>query len=171
MAQPIVVVTFYSRGGATEKLATAAAVGAVQMRAGIRMRRLPDADPAGALERFPQHRDELRRMQKEYVPPREADIVAADVLVVASPPDVPASANEWTSFVDLLSRLRSEGKLGGKVAAVVATGPATASFVSALEGLGFSLVAPPPAAGDDDVTRAMALGRAAVSAAQNRAPL
>jgi len=49
VAQTIVVVTFYSRGGTTERLATAAAVGAVQMRAGIRMRRVPDADPAAAL--------------------------------------------------------------------------------------------------------------------------
>src|SRR6186713_3224858 len=67
MAQTIVVVTFYSRGGTAERLATAAAVGAVQMRAGIRMRRVPDPDPAAALARFPEHREELRRMHKEYI--------------------------------------------------------------------------------------------------------
>src|SRR6187431_900203 len=75
VAQTIVVVTFYSRGGTTERLATAAAVGAVQMRAGIRMRRVPDVNPAAALAQFPEHREELRRMHKEYVVPREADLV------------------------------------------------------------------------------------------------
>ena len=38
-----IVVTFYSLHGLTEKLALAAAVGAVQGRANIRLRRLPDS--------------------------------------------------------------------------------------------------------------------------------
>ena len=42
MSQPIVLVIFYSRCGSTEKLALAAAVGAVQSRAAIRLRRVAD---------------------------------------------------------------------------------------------------------------------------------
>jgi len=169
VAQPIVVVTFYSRGGTTERLATAAAVGAVQHRAGIRMRRIPDANPAAVVERFPQHREELRRMHKEYVPPREADLLAADVLIVASPPDTPASAEEWASFLEGLSRLHEDGKLRGKVGAVVETGPASASFAAAMERLGLATVrAVTVDAGSDEMARAVALGRAAVAQVQAR---
>ena len=164
MAQTIVVVTFYSRGGTTERLATVAAVGAVQMRAGIRMRRVPDPDPAAALAQFPEHREQLRRMHKEYVAPREADLVAADVLVVASPADVPPTSPEWQAYVDLLARLHAEGKLRRKVAAVVDNGPSAAAFSAELGRLGLSVVTAPTER--DELARAMALGRAAVTAAQ-----
>jgi hypothetical protein len=116
VAQTIVVVTFYSRGGTTERLATVAAVGAVQMRAGIRMRRVPDPDPAAALAQFPEHREQLRRMHKEYVAPREADLVAADVLVVASPADVPPSIARMAGLrrsVGAAARRRKAASEGG----------------------------------------------------------
>jgi len=164
VAQTIVVVTFYSRGGTTERLATVAAVGAVQMRAGIRMRRVPDPAPAAALAQFPEHREQLRRMHKEYVAPREADLVAADVLVVASPADVPPTSPEWQAYVDLLTRLHAEGKLRRKVAAVVDNGPSAAAFSTELARLGLSVVTAPTER--DELARAMALGRAAVTAAQ-----
>ena len=165
MAQTIVVVTFYSRGGTTERLATAAAVGAVQMRAGIRMRRVADPDPAASLAQFPEHREELRRMHKEYIAPREADFIAADVLVVASTADVTPASSEWHASFDLLTRLHSEGQLRRKVAAVVDNGPSARAFSRLLERLGLSIV--PAATGDDELARAMALGRAAVALAQS----
>jgi multimeric flavodoxin WrbA len=164
VAQTIVVVTFYSRGGTTERVATAAAVGAVQMRAGIRMRRVPDLDPAAALAQFPEHREELRRMHKEYIPPREADLIAADVLVMASTADVMPASPEWRAYVDVLTRLHAEGRLRSKVAAVVDTGPSARAFSAILERLGLSIV--PASTGDDELARAMALGRAAVALAQ-----
>jgi hypothetical protein len=70
----VVLVTFYSRSGATETRALSLAVGAVQQRALIRLRRLPDrgAAAAGAA-------DTIARMQKEYVAPTETDILGADV--------------------------------------------------------------------------------------------
>ena len=46
MAQPIVLVTFSCESGDTEKQALNAAVGAVQARAMIRLRRIPDTDTA-----------------------------------------------------------------------------------------------------------------------------
>jgi hypothetical protein len=168
VAQPIVVVTFYSRGGTTERLATVAAVGAVQMRAGIRMRRVPDPDPAAVLAQFPEHRDQLRRMHKEYVAPREADLVAADVLVVASTSDVPPTSPEWQAYLDLLTRLHAEGKLQSKVAAVVDNGPSAGAFSTALEQRGLSVVSAPSEG--DQLARAIALGRAAVARAQAMKP-
>jgi len=171
MAQTIVVITFYSRSGATEKLATAAAVGAVQARAGIRMRRLPDADLETTLERFPASREHLHRMQKEYVPPREADILAADVLICGTPSDLSASSPEWAPYFTMLDKLKAEGKLHGKVGAPVGEGPAIDAFASALGQLGLIPVSPAePTNGAgvafDEVGRAVALGRQAVAVAE-----
>jgi hypothetical protein len=164
----VVLVTFYSRGGATEKLATAAAVGAVQGRAAIRLRRMPDVDAAATLSAFPVHAEALRRMQKEYVAPREADVLGADVLIVASAPDVSASSAEWSPFVKMLADLQSQGKLRGKVGAAVDNGPSFTSLSSLIQRL--DLVAVPSivsAAGSEDiVSSAVALGRRAVSVAE-----
>ena len=124
MTQPIVLVIFYSRSGATEKLALAAAVGAVQERALIRLRRLPDANPARVIEQFPQAKETLLRMHKEYVAPAEADILAADAIIFATPPDLKTS-EDWKDHLDLLTRLRSEGKLEGKIVAALSPDDAT----------------------------------------------
>jgi len=73
-----VLVIFYSRSGATETLALAAAVGAVQARASIRLRRLPDPDEAVSSSE-----EALVRMRKEYVPPAESDVKWADAIIIA----------------------------------------------------------------------------------------
>ena len=72
MSPTEVLITFYCRTGDTELLALAAAVGAVQARANIRLRRLPDSIPV-----TPDSNNALTRMCKEYVPPTEADVLRA----------------------------------------------------------------------------------------------
>ena len=144
MSTPVVpvtvVVAFYSRCGTTETRALTAAVGSVNARALIRMRRMPDAPggPAPGLGCAA----ETARMRKEYVPPTEADIVGADALIVAVPPDAGVSSAEWTPLTRMLEALASQGKVRGKVAAVVGGGDAAANvaFASTLEDLGFVLV-------------------------------
>ena len=161
-----VLVTFYSRGGTTEDLAHAAAVGAVQARALIRLRRVPDLDPHTALERYPDTRDTLQRMHKEYIAPRDVDIIAASGLVFASPADIDARSPEWSACFDLLTRLHADGTLAGKVAAVIDNGPACGSFTAALASLGFTVVTAAPGMSDgDSIGRAVALGRQVASAA------
>ena len=77
-ASPVnVLVVFYSCCGKTEKLALAAAVGAVQARANIRMRRLMDSG-----EEIPQCKEPLARMRKEYVPPASPDVLWADAVII-----------------------------------------------------------------------------------------
>ena len=68
-----VLVIFSSTSGTTEKLALAAAVGAVQARANIRMRRLEDSG---------EENPECARMRREYVQPKEADVRWADAVIV-----------------------------------------------------------------------------------------
>ena len=70
-----VLVIFSSCTGETEKLALAAAVGAVQCRANIRMRRLPDQSSGNG--------EDLLRMRREYVPPTAKDTVWADAVIIA----------------------------------------------------------------------------------------
>jgi flavodoxin len=160
-----VLVVFYSRGGATEKLATAAAVGAVQGRAAIRVRRVPDADP-DAIRGIGDSKESLDRMRREYVVPREADVLAADALILATPPDVDASAPEWEACLEQLARLRADGRLQGKVAAVVGSGPASESLSAVIRELEGVSVEPSREAGGDEVSRAMALGRRVAATAQ-----
>jgi flavodoxin len=168
MAKTTVLVTFYSRSGATEALAHAAAVGAVQARALIRLRRVADPDPEAIVDRFAESREPLRRMQKEYVEPREADVLAVDALIVGSPADIDAKAPEWSSFVGLLTRLHGEGKLAGKVAAAIPTGTGFESFAALLHRLDVPMVPLDDGAADiDDVSRAVALGRQVVALAES----
>jgi hypothetical protein len=71
-----VLVIFDSCSGATEQLALAAAVGAVQARASIRMRRLPDKSSDSTAT--------LTRMRREYVPPTPADTQWADAVIIGA---------------------------------------------------------------------------------------
>src|SRR5262245_14784701 len=115
MAHPIVLITFYSRCGSTEKLAMTTAVGVTQARAHVRLRRLSDSNPEG----FPICKEIIDRMRKEYVPPAESDIVSADAVIFGIPSDFSTSSPEWTTYHGLLDRLHSEEKLAGKAAAIV----------------------------------------------------
>ena len=72
-----VLVIFCSRSGLTEKLALAAAVGAVQARANIRIRRLPSSGEESA-----EYNEHLARMRREYVPPTSADAMWADAVII-----------------------------------------------------------------------------------------
>ena len=69
-----VLVIFESCSGATERLALAAAVGAVHARANIRMRRMPDNSPESS--------ETLSRMRREYVAPAPADTAWADAVII-----------------------------------------------------------------------------------------
>jgi hypothetical protein len=124
MNQPVVLIVFACQSGEIEKRALSAAVGAVQARALIRLRRLPDTDKGELTET-------LMRMRKEYVPPAEADVLGAHALILAANDEADESSPQWRSFLDLLDGLGTEGKLKGKVAA------AAGGRFPSLPGLGF----------------------------------
>ena len=161
MSQSKVLITFYSRCGSTEKLALAAAVGAVQARASIRLRRLPDILPARTIEEFPECKETLQRMHKEYVAPAEADVLWADALVLAVPEQFNPSSVEWRGYIELLERLQSEGKLEGKTGSALGAGSAASSFSAVILQLG--LTALPPVS---SVERAVTQGRKVAAVAR-----
>ena len=99
MLQVNVVVVFYSRYGETEKLALAAGVGAVQAHANIRLRRLKDLADSETIARDPSWTENLERMNRDYIAPREIDVDWAEVMLIASCPD---SLRETEQYVEAL---------------------------------------------------------------------
>jgi hypothetical protein len=93
------VVVFYSRYGDTEQLALAAGVGAVQARANIRLRRLKDLADPETIAHDPRWAENLERMNRDYIAPREIDVDWAEVMLVAS---CPHSLRETEQYVEAL---------------------------------------------------------------------
>ena len=122
MSDVNVLVVFYSRYGNTERLALAAGVGAIQARGNIRLRRVADHADAETIDALPAWRENVERMNRDYVVPRPADPQWADVIVLATPSD---SCTEIESFCAALAEV---GPMTGKIAAPLATGDAKSAL-------------------------------------------
>ncbi|HZI81595.1 MAG TPA: hypothetical protein VFD69_18875 [Vicinamibacterales bacterium] len=117
MADPVnVLVVFYSRYGETERIALAAGLGALQEEANIRLRRLADRADAATIAADAAWAASLARMQRDYVVPRPADPVWADLIILATPP---RSDGEVEGYAGSLPEC---GPMAGKLAAPLAAG-------------------------------------------------
>lgn len=155
MSDVNVLVVFYSRHGTTEKLALAAGLGAIQSRANIRLRRAADLADRQTIDANASWKTNLDRMNRDYVAPRPADPLWADVIVLATSP---RSSGEIEQYCALLGSDRSHA---GKIAAPIASGNDDSVLkpiytAAACAGL---IVAPPPAASPDPLTAARTFGR------------
>ena len=150
-----VLVVFYSRYGNAERLALAAGVGAIQARANIRLRRVADRADAKTIDATPAWRENLDRMNRDYVVPRPADPQWADVIVLATPSD---SCAEIESYC---ASLRSVAPMTGKIAAPLATGEdeSMLSPVYAAAACAGMLVVPASADAADPITAAREYGQ------------
>ncbi|HTD45372.1 MAG TPA: hypothetical protein VK687_14385 [Bryobacteraceae bacterium] len=106
------VVIFYSRYGQTESMALAAGVGAIQARANVRLRKVPEIADSQTIESDTEWKQNFDRMSQEYIAPREIDLDWADLLVLAIPSDAPDEMNRY---------LGSLKNLTGKIAAPFAS--------------------------------------------------
>ena len=132
-----VLVTFSCSNGATERLALAAALGAVQSRANIRLRRLADSAPPAP---YGESDENVLRMRREYVTPAEADVLRAQALIFAAPSGFVANAPEWSGYLTLLARLGAQGALQGKLAAVLSDdSPARDALAAAIRQCGLTI--------------------------------
>jgi NAD(P)H dehydrogenase (quinone) len=145
-----VVVVFHSRTGTTERLALTAAVGAVQGRANIRLRRLPDPADEVLIESVPGWKENRARMDMEYVAPREADAEWADAILVGIADasdldkDIGVLSADAERYFDSLAALRAQGKLEGKIGASFRQGLPTAPLYAAMCQAGLITVPPIP---------------------------
>lgn len=174
-----VLITFYSRCGETEKRAAAAAVGAVQAHASIRLRRLPDAGaPESGVAGDDECGEAQLRMQREYVAPARGDVVWADAIIFAAPRQSGARSGEWGGYLDLLRRLGDDGTLDGKLAVVLDAGrfpdagksaSLSTSLAASILNLGLIVLPPAPGVGSDSdpsaAHLAMVQGRRAAAVA------
>src|SRR5512138_932403 len=155
MSDVNVLVVFYSKHGATEKLALAAGLGAIQARGNIRLRRVADLADHQTIDANASWRENVDRMSRDYVAPRPADPVWADVIVLSTPRD---SCAEIEGYCSLLA---AGNGMAGKIAAPIATGDDDAglrSIYGAAACAGF-IVAPPPKSGPDPLATARAFGQ------------
>lgn len=155
MSDVNVLVVFYSKHGTTEKLALAAGLGAIQARANIRLRRVNDLADRQTIEASPEWKDNVDRMSRDYVAPRPADPVWADVIVLATPQP---SCAEIERYCGVLGADRS---FAGKIAAPLISGGNVAALrpVYAAAACAGLIVAPPPHASDDPLAAARGFGR------------
>jgi hypothetical protein len=153
-----VMVVFYSRFGSTERLALAAAVGAVQGRANIRLRRLPDTAGEETIASVEEWRENRSRMNREYVAPRESDVLWADAVMVGMPDGSDTISAEFQRYFD------SIGKIERKIGASFMYGFWTASLNDAMGRAGFTTV--PVIAEADALETARVQGRRVAAAAR-----
>ena len=162
MPSTVAVIVFHATSESTETVAMSAAVGAVQARALIRLRRVPDADTDEGRADRTGDPDARARMQKEYVPPTEADLLGADAVLIVPPAGSSPASPEWQPFLALLARLGAEGRLAGKVGAIVHTGDlgTVTAFSKAILTPGMVMVPPAsPGREHDAAATATAHGR------------
>lgn len=149
-----VVVIFHSRFGVTERLAMSAAVGAVNGRALIRLRLLPDAVTPGGWEA------NRAQMDKEFIAPRPADIKWADAILFGMPGAPETLPPEFERF------LGSVGTLEGKLCGCFTGCPAVDALYQTLSRLGATTV--PVLSAADPVENARGMGRQIAEAARER---
>ncbi|HLG55597.1 MAG TPA: hypothetical protein VI485_09720 [Vicinamibacterales bacterium] len=162
MSDVNVLVVFYSRHGATEKLALAAGLGAIQAKANIRLRRLADLAERKTIEANASWLENVDRMSRDYVAPRPADPVWADVIVLANPQEVCAEIEQYCAL------LGSSGSMAGKIAAPLASADDDSVLkpiyaAAACAGL---IVAPAPKSSSDPRAAARAFGQQATQMAR-----
>jgi NAD(P)H dehydrogenase (quinone) len=136
-----VLVVFHSRTGVTEKLALAAAVGAVQAKANIRLRWLREAVDDRTVAAVPGWKENRERMEREYIAPREVDAEWADAIVIGANGTEPELKEYLGSLAgkaepvflavsegsspDALEKARVQGRRATEAARAVKTGGAT----------------------------------------------
>ena len=161
MADPVnVLVVFYSRYGDTERLALAAGLGAIQEEANIRLRRLADRAEAPTIAADVARAESLARMQRDYVTPRPADPVWADLIILATPSQSDGEVEGYTAS------LPGCGPMAGKLAAPLAAGNDAGALrsVYAAAACAGLMVAPSAIEGADAIAGARLHGRSLVRA-------
>jgi NAD(P)H dehydrogenase (quinone) len=107
-----VLITFYSRGGLTERIAVWLAEGAVQAGAKIKLRRARDIASEEIISRIPEWKANRDRMHEEFAAPTLVDAEWADVLALGAPASKGLLSPELCAYLDQFRSGELEGKIG-----------------------------------------------------------
>jgi len=131
-------------------LALAAGVGAVQGRANIRLRRIPDSvdEPTNP----------------EYIAPRESDALWADAILAGMPAGPCSLSTGFERYFDSLKALRDRGELQAKIGASFTHGFAADALIAAMHRAG--LTTEPETLDPDALKAARLQGRRVAEAAR-----
>lgn len=121
MANPNVLIAFYSRSGVTEQLALAIADGARQAGAEVRLRRAREFVSADVMAQAPGWTEGADAMNAKYDAPSEEDAMWADAIIFGTPTRFGAVSSELKAYIDSLGGLWFQGKLNGKAGSVFAS--------------------------------------------------
>lgn len=109
------LVVYYSRNGAVEALATAAAEAARAAGAAVRVRRPREVADAAAMAKVDGWTESAARQNALYEAPTHDDAEWADAILFGTPSYFGAMATELKNFLDLLGPQWKQGALAGKV--------------------------------------------------------
>lgn len=118
MPTPKVLISFYSRNGSTEALATAIAEGARSVGAEVRIRRAREFVGHETMALASGWSENATAMNEKYEAPSVDDAVWADAIVLGTPTRFGAIASELKAYLDGLGGAWFEGKLNGKIGSV-----------------------------------------------------
>lgn len=121
MAQPKVLIVFYSRSGVTEALANGIADGARGAGAEVRLRRAREVVSQEVINSVPGWAEQAAGLNARYEAPTPDDAVWADAIVFGTPTRFGSVSSELKAYIDGLGGLWAQGKLNGKVGSVFGT--------------------------------------------------
>src|SRR5215468_2208069 len=100
-----ILVAFYSRDGSVEALAKAAAEGAREAGAEVRLRRVHDIVAPAVMAKVPGWEERSKRMLAEYGAPTHDDVEWADGILFGTPTRFGNTSAELKTFIDSLGGL------------------------------------------------------------------
>ena len=109
------LVVYYSRSGAVETLAAAAAEAARDAGAEVRIRRAREVADAAAMAKVDGWTESAARQNALYEAPTHEDAEWADAILFGTPSYFGAMATELKNYLDLLGPQWKRGALAGKV--------------------------------------------------------
>lgn len=115
------LIVFYSRTGAVEALACAAAEAAREAGAEVRLRRAREVAGEDVIAASPGWQEAARRMNAAYPAPTKDDAEWADAILFGSPSYFGAVAADLKAFLDQLGPQWKEGALAGKAGGAFAS--------------------------------------------------
>ena len=115
------LIAFYSRSGSVERLAQAAAEGAREQGATVRLRRAREVVDESVMARSDGWLQNARRQTALYEAPSLEDAEWADAILFGTPAYFGAIATELKAFLDQLGPQWKRGALTGKLGGAFAT--------------------------------------------------